>query len=99
MTVVEFRPRTTGKDVAEDTEYQNGPVRCMACRHEWHARAPVGVWQFECPSCGCDKGVWAGFVDVAEGDSFWRCDCGGDIYRISSEGTFCIICGSWHSFD
>jgi hypothetical protein len=94
VTVVEFHRPDPPPD-EDEPEYQDGTARCLACKHAWRARAPVGTWQFECPACGCHKGVWAGFVDGAEGDSYWRCNCGGDIYRISPKGIFCIICGSW----
>lgn len=75
-----------------------GEAVCIGCRHEWSAVAPVGVWQLDCPSCGTPKGIWRYPVGAAEGDLYFRCDCGCEaLTAYHREGRFylkCMSCGA-----
>lgn len=70
-----------------------GPVRCVGCRHEWHAVAPVGVFNdLECPSCGAHKGIRLGTIEP-DGD-VWVCNCGCSYFALGRTGApMCINCG------
>ena len=75
----------------EKSPHLSGPARCMACKHEWDAVSPVGVFDFlECPSCGAAKGVRTTLVVP---DEVFRCTCGSDLYYLSPKGARCCNCG------
>lgn len=77
----------------DQTPRQQGPARCIACRHEWHAVAPVGVGWLECPGCGLQHGH---FVQPAQRDGeHWVCNCGCDTFFIMPVGPYCAQCGDW----
>lgn len=67
-SVVEFRQR--------EEPHMAGEALCIGCRHHWAAVAPIGTWQLECPECCSLKGIFRHPVGAAEGDAFFRCNCG-----------------------
>ena len=71
-----------------------GPVKCMACSHEWTGMSPVGcVQELECPECHCDKGVFMKFV--APGPEVVHCEiCGAVHFILSPDKIMCSACGS-----
>lgn len=73
----------------KDEPHISGAARCLSCKHEWLAVAPVGTYILECPSCGCD-GAMVGAVH--RGGLHWQCQCGCDLYRIDEQGAYCINC-------
>lgn len=77
----------------EETEATlNGKALCIECRHEWDAVAPEGVQCFECPSCGTHKGTWMGVVEPPA--ERWECNCGGQLFFVTSTGFDCARCGT-----
>ena len=98
------RRRALGDKVSDNVvsiqEYRPhlaGPARCLQCRHEWVAVAPVGVYAgLECPECHFAKGAMCGFVNLASGIAVFRCDCGCDIFKIyMNGGPLCLNCGEF----
>jgi hypothetical protein len=85
-----------------------GKARCLVCKHEWHAVAPVGTAYLECPKCTTHQGVMAGSVgaDPAKDEAEWvcSCGCGCDVFKIVAhkdgrfKGVLCMRCGTGQSF-
>lgn len=79
----------------------SGEAHCIGCGHDWVAVAPVGVWQFECPSCTTMKGIYRYPVGAAEGDAYFRCTCGCEAltayYRAGHFYLKCMSCGTDHT--
>lgn len=88
MSVVEFKRK--------DEPYQQGKAKCLKCKHEWQAVAPVGTWLIVCPECSCD-GAFMG-ANEYEGERF-VCNCGCDLFRIAPKACYCINCGNTAVFD
>ena len=68
-----------------------GKAKCLVCGHEWHAVAPVGVDSLECSECHAMRGYFVG--DIVRGSARWQCNCGGVLFVITPEGTYCPRCG------
>lgn len=84
---------------AADTPHLAGQARCLACRHDWIAVAPVGVVWLECPSCGGHRGFFGGPCEPAEGEERWECGtCGCQVFYIGPTVTRCCGCGLAQSF-
>lgn len=89
-----------------DPHFQ-GPALCLACRHEWHAVAPIGLHQFECPACGTLRGVWKLPVGVSPGTKVFTCmveGCDSQHMHVirTAEGLWrvdCVRCGYEHALD
>lgn len=45
-------------DFTTRNPHLQGAARCLACKHEWQAVAPVGATDLKCPSCACLRGVY-----------------------------------------
>lgn len=69
-----------------------GKARCLTCKHEWQAVAPVGTTTLTCPACGHD-GHMIGEV-ITAGDQ-WRCYCGWFLFRMDRQGIYCPQCGEY----
>lgn len=82
-----------------NTPHIAGEAVCLGCGHEWAAVAPAGVDVLECPKCELEKGVFAGLPQFDE--QHWTCgDCGGQLFRITPERTYCAKCGlPQHGFE
>lgn len=80
---------------AERTPHVSGKARCMGCKHEWVAVAPIGmVTDLECPSCESMKGVMRFACEPADGLK-WICNCGNDLFMLTDKGApFCVNCGT-----
>ena len=74
--------------------HREGPARCTACAHEWHAVAPVGASWLECPSCHTARGLFR-FGPPIPGA--WHCRCGCDALAITPGGILCHACGARQS--
>lgn len=70
-----------------------GEARCLTCRHEWVAVAPVGTTWLECPECKCVKGVLK--YKCLRDAPLWTCACGNDLFHVTAEGVYCPNCGNW----
>ena len=96
-TVISLESRRRKPQEAKDP-HVSGKARCLHCRHEWTAVAPVGTYELECPECHLLKGVMVGMCDLAEGTERWVCKCGCDLFLITSEGSFCASCGGFQTW-
>lgn len=79
----------------------SGKARCLACKHEWVAVAPVGTIDFECPSCGLMRGAWMYPVQPHRDEKVWQCACGATTFwfLILADGSnwlTCVGCGKDH---
>ena len=90
MSVVEFPQKTE--------PHGQGPARCIGCRHNWQAVAPVGTVELECPECHTMKGRFLNIFGTYEDEPVWTCKCGNDLFRITATKTLCINCGVIQSF-
>lgn len=72
-----------------------GPALCLACKHEYHVVAPVGidVSKMECPACGAMRGTFA--THIENSGQHWACDCGNHLFAITAEGVYCPCCSKW----
>ena len=76
-----------------------GKARCLACRHEWQAVAPVGSTWLECPECKLLRGRFTMPVERNNSEAHWHCKCGNDLFYSVAEGVYCPNCGEWqHGF-
>lgn len=93
MNVIPFRNR--------EEPHMDGDAKCIGCGHQWHAVAPVGVWQLECPSCETMKGVFQHPVGAMDGDLLFACVCGCEaLTAYQRAGRFwlrCMACGTDHT--
>jgi DNA-directed RNA polymerase subunit RPC12/RpoP len=72
-----------------------GTAVCLACKHEWHAVAPTGTTDLECPACGLVRGQWRYPFSAAPGEHIFRCTlCGSENFFVRAEknGTTTINC-------
>ena len=72
-----------------------GAARCLDCKHEWAAVAPVGTRWMECPSCSLIRGRFIG-EHRREGDH-WHCTCANELFYVTPDGYYCPNCGEWAS--
>lgn len=81
-----------GKWKEENTPHLSGRARCLQCKHEWIAVAPVGTAWLQCPKCECENGRFA--AQVQRDGMHWHCKCGNDLFHITPEGSYCPMCGA-----
>lgn len=73
----------------------SGPAVCIACKHQWQAVVPVGVFELECPACSSMRGVLR-WNPRREGYAY-VCKCGCDMFSfVSGRGLECLACGVLH---
>lgn len=77
-------------DIMTMRPHQAGLARCLACKNEWPAVAPVGTTTLNCPECDCD-GHFVGEI-LTDGDQ-WQCRCGYILFRMDRIGLYCAHCG------
>jgi DNA-directed RNA polymerase subunit RPC12/RpoP len=86
MTIIEFKKKE---------QYTEGVARCMNCHHEWHAVTPFSHYEttdwLECPECGFEKAKLK--YPFSIGKEYWACNCGNDLFHISTEFIYCPNCG------
>lgn len=80
-------------NLSERRPHNAGEARCLNCKHEWAAVAPVGATWLECPECSLPRGTFK-FPFAPEG-AFFECACGNDLFTIHPRGVFCPNCGAW----
>lgn len=77
----------------EALEPHRGKAKCIGCRHEWEAVAPVGTDTLDCPGCDLPKGKF--IYEIIRGEKMWECKCGNDLFRIHQDiGVYCINCAA-----
>lgn len=89
-------------DANQDAKLQNvlldyGDAKCMACKHEWNAVVPTGVFEFQCPNCELMKGAFNKSVDPDE--DVFRCKCGCDLWLVTASGVYCGNCTNLVGYD
>jgi hypothetical protein len=80
----------------ERSPHLSGRAVCIGCKHVWQAVAPVGTVELECPACGLEKGRYAGLVETAT--RRWTCNCGNDLFHITTDDIYCVGCGAVQKF-
>ena len=70
-----------------------GKARCLDCKHEWAAVAPIGTTWLDCPACSLCRGRFIGPCERE--DPQWTCHCGNKLFYIVRAGTYCPNCGEW----
>ena len=73
-----------------------GEAKCLACGHKWHAVAPIGTTELDCPECETWKGVFCGFTAP---ETIWECNCGNQHFYIDPIGAMCAKCGTRQAID
>ena len=80
----------------ERAPHLSGRAMCLGCRHAWQAVAPVGTVILDCPKCGLEKGRYVGLVETDT--PRWTCDCGNDLFHITTNDIYCVGCGIKQKF-
>lgn len=88
----------------EQEPHLSGIARCLDCKHEHVAVAPVGVTVMECPKCGTMRSVWCGpAYPPKDGKIFvcGACDATAFCFTLKEDGTHiqCLGCGVEPSID
>lgn len=78
--------------ILERGHHRAGPARCLNCKHEWEAVAPIGVCDMECPSCGTHQGVFKGVSNTEFAQL--QCNCGEFTFFIDEHSAYCAHCGN-----
>jgi hypothetical protein len=93
MSVLAFK-----RNEYADVQHGSGPAFCIACAHEWIAVAPTGTTQLECPKCKAEKGHWKFEFMPKVGDLVRECNCGNQLFYLTTEGHMCANCGIYQSY-
>jgi hypothetical protein len=92
MTVIDLQAAKQERE-----PHLSGRARCLDCKYEWTAVAPVGTTWFECPKCLLERGRM--FAQVQRDAPHWHCNCGCDLFYATADGMYCPNCGEWqHGF-
>lgn len=92
--IITFPPRAPTPEDSDYDPHGAGLARCICCKHEWHATAPVGTLWFECPSCGIHKGTWKYPYYTPVGSLYLACACDNWLFVITPDGVLCPNCGT-----
>ena len=95
--VVDLAQRRAAKKdgiAPDETPHLQGSAVCLGCRHRWQAVAPVGTFEFECPSCHTNMGRILNEV-VRQKEPVWTCHCGNQYFLATDQGMYCPNCGTW----
>ena len=78
----------------DNSPHLTGEARCVSCKHDWAAVAPVGTVELECPSCSLMTGR---FINTAlRGDEYFECFCGCNLFMHHRDGgAYCAKCAEW----
>ena len=92
MTIIDFK---TAKE--ERDHHLSGDAKCLACKHEWMAVAPVGAVWMECPSCTLLRGRYIAHSEYPL--DHWNCGCGCDLFHVIKDCFYCPNCGKEQHFE
>jgi hypothetical protein len=81
----------------ERTPHRSGFARCLNCKYEWVAVAPVGTCSLECSQCATMQGVFKGLSTTEHAQ--WQCACSEWTFYIDVHGPYCAHCGIRPQFD
>lgn len=84
--VIDFEARKL-----ERSPHRSGKARCLNCKHEWIAVAPIGTVDLQCTKCETFQGVFVGISATAFKQ--WRCQCGEYMFFIDEISPYCVHCG------
>ncbi len=91
---INLADRRAARESPKRSEFELvGTARCMACKHEWSARAPLGVPDLECPNCSLMQGKWRNPISPPANELMWLCKCGNDLFFVQPHGITCACCG------
>jgi len=80
--------------MSDYSPHMEGPAKCLVCKHEWHAVAPLGTVALDCPECHTSKGV---FVYMVVPEICFQCRCGEYLFHLHPNGAQCCNCGIAHT--
>lgn len=87
-------------DLSEHRPHLSGEIKCTTCNHAWIGVCPIdpdgSVPTLECPECGLHQGFFRYPIMAGEGDEIYKCNCGGELFYITKNGSRCIRCGLLH---
>lgn len=89
--VISLRPK--------DEPHASGEAFCIQCGYEWIAVAPVGTTQLACPECATMKGLWKFPFAPSVGTLVRECNCGNQLFYLTTEGHLCAKCGTYQGYD
>ena len=96
--VVNLADYVSPVEESEAVEYIEGPVICLACKHEWTETCNLGeVEEFVCPECTCKKGVYTKIISPAE--EVMHCGCGNVHFIVSVYRMMCSACGDFRDIE
>jgi hypothetical protein len=75
-----------------------GTAFCLSCKHTWAAVAPIGVGALECPACERVTGHWKFEFYPSEGQMVRECNCGNQLFYMTTEGHMCANCGVYQRY-
>jgi Zn finger protein HypA/HybF involved in hydrogenase expression len=78
----------------EARPHLSGKARCLDCKHEWEAVAPLGATWLQCPGCSLFRGRFIGEI-LRDKLLHYTCNCGNDLFYVTLDGTYCPNCGEW----
>lgn len=93
--IFKFPPKA---DESKTERHGTGLAFCILCKHEWQAVAPLGTTQLQCPKCESHKGRFKFPFDPPEGTMRRVCNCGNDLFLLTTEGHLCANCGTYQSY-
>ena len=70
-------------------EFLNGKAKCLKCKHEWQAAAPIGTIWLCCPKCDGE----ARYLYPVTENKYWQCNCDNFLFVLTPTGTMCAVCG------
>lgn len=76
----------------ERSPHSSGQARCLDCKHEWVAVAPIGTYWLQCPSCSLVRGKYIFMFNFPD-ELHWNCNCGNDLFYMLKDCCVCPNCG------
>lgn len=100
--VLPFKRPEPPKCTCEPERWASGRAVCLDCRTTWDAENPVGTYQFECPVCLTERGVWLRPFAPPVGDMIYECAHCPSEYLFATIGPkgprlLCAGCGCDHT--
>jgi len=84
-------------EISNFKPHLSGELKCMSCNNTWVGVVPLGEngeqVSCECPKCGLMKGVFNYPIEPSEGETIYKCPCGGEFFTLMPTGCRCTQCG------
>lgn len=87
-------------DISKAREARNpqrtGIARCIGCKHEWVATAPVGAPYVDCPECEAKMGRFIAPALLQPDEARVQCSlCGSQLFMVTAQLVLhCVSCGN-----